>query len=126
MVGSGPRRSITLKSWVRRWLGKSPARRRTRALPLIQSAGTLVAGKYEALYQYLEKRYASSVVLTFAQIEDLLGFPLADSARVDPDWWSNDDPRDPRLAQSMAWTRASRMATVNLGAQTVLFERIQV
>ena len=82
-------------------------------------------GKYEGLYQYLEKRYANSVVLTFAQIEDLLGFRLADSARADPEWWSNDDPQNPRLAQSRAWTQASRTATVNLGAQTVLFERIQ-
>ena len=124
-MGSGTRRSTGLKSWLRRWLDKSPAQSQVRALPLIQSAGTLIGGKYEALYQYLEKRYANSVVLTFAQIEDLLGFPLADSARVDPDWWSNDDPREPRLAQSRAWTRASRRATVNLGAQTVLFERIQ-
>jgi hypothetical protein len=29
-------------------------------------------GEYELLYQYLENRYANTVVLTFAQIEDLL------------------------------------------------------
>ena len=34
-------------------------------------------GKYKSLYQYLENRYANTVVLTFAQIEDLLGFTLA-------------------------------------------------
>ena len=84
-----------------------------------------MADKYEALYEYLEKRYANSVVLTFAQIEDLLGFPLADSARVDREWWSNEDPHDPRQPQSAAWTRASRTATPNLGAQTVRFERAQ-
>ena len=82
-----------------------------------------MADKYEGLYEYLEKRYADSVVLTFAQIEDLLGFPLSPSARVDREWWSSEDPHDPRRAQSRAWTRASRTATPNLGAQTVRFER---
>ena len=33
-------------------------------------------GTYQSLYEYLEHRYANTVVLTFAQIEDLLGFPL--------------------------------------------------
>ena len=38
--------------------------------------------KYKALYEYLDNRYANTVVLTFAQIEDLLGFTLPDPARV--------------------------------------------
>jgi hypothetical protein len=87
--------------------------------------GPIMADKYEGLYKYLEKRYANSVVLTFAQIEDLLGFPLADAARIDRGWWSNDAPHGPQQAQSRAWTRASRIATPNLGAQTVRFERAQ-
>ena len=49
-------------------------------------------GKYQALYQYLENRYANTVVLTFAQIEDLLGFPLPDSAHVHQEWWANNRP----------------------------------
>jgi hypothetical protein len=85
----------------------------------------VIPDKNDGLYQYLEKRYANSLVLTFAQIEDLLGFPLAAAARVDRVWWSNDDLDDPQRPPSKAWTRASRTATVNLGAQTVLFERIQ-
>ena len=51
-------------------------------------------GKYQPLYQYLENRYANTVVLTFAQIEDLLGFTLPDSARVHQAWWANNDPND--------------------------------
>ncbi|MBA2260907.1 MAG: hypothetical protein H0W18_18620 [Acidobacteria bacterium] len=34
------------------------------------------------------------MVLTFAQIEDLLGFTLPDSARVHQEWWANKDPND--------------------------------
>ena len=83
-------------------------------------------GKYEALYEYLEHRYANTVVLTFAQIEALLGFTLPDSAHVDQEWWGNKDPNDNTPhPQSRAWTLASRTATPNLQAQTVVFERAQ-
>ena len=82
-------------------------------------------GKYKALYQYLESRYANRVVLTFAQIEDLLGFTLPDSARVHPEWWANKDPNDTPPPHSRSWTLASRTATPNLQAQTVVFERAQ-
>ena len=82
-------------------------------------------GKYTALYQYLANRYADTVVLTFAQIEDLLGFPLPDAARVDHAWWANIGPNDTHQPQSRSWTLASRTATPNLQAQTVVFERAQ-
>ena len=38
--------------------------------------------EYRALYAYLEHRYASVVVLTFEQIEGLLGFALPTPART--------------------------------------------
>ena len=82
-------------------------------------------GKYKSLYQYLENRYANTVVLTFAQIEDLLGFMLPDSARVHQEWWAKADPNDTRHLHSRSWTLASRTATPNLRAQTVVFERAQ-
>jgi hypothetical protein len=82
-------------------------------------------GKYKLLYQYLENRYANTVVLTFAQIEDLLGFTLPDSARVDQAWWANEDPNDSSPSHSRSWTLASRTATPNLPAKTVVFERAQ-
>ena len=83
----------------------------------------LVPGKYKALYEYLDNRYANTVVLTFAQIEDLLGFTLPDSARVDHAWWANNGPDDTPPHQSRSSTLASRTATPNLQAQTVVFER---
>jgi hypothetical protein len=77
------------------------------------------------LYQYLEKRFANTVVLTFTQIEDLLGFALPESAQVDQQWWANDDHDGERDGQSRSWTLASRTATANLQARTVAFERAQ-
>ena len=81
------------------------------------------AGEYQLLYKYLRDRYANRVVLTFAEIEDLLGFALPDPARLQQEWWTGSDPIAPRSAQSDAWRLASRTATVNLVAQSVVFER---
>ena len=82
-------------------------------------------GKYKALYAYLDNRYANTVILTFAQIEDILGFTLPDSAGVDQTWWANDSPNDTAQPQSRSWTLARRTATPNLQAHTVVFERAQ-
>ena len=79
--------------------------------------------QYVALFNYLDGRYADRVVLTFGQIEDLLGFSLPDLARLSADWWTNPDPNTtlPRLADT--WLLANRTAQPNLIALTVVFER---
>ena len=82
------------------------------------------AGKYRWLYEYLENRYANTVVLTFGQIEDLLGFSLPDLARTDQEWWTIADISTTGARCSDAWTLASRTARPNLMAQTVEFERV--
>ena len=50
--------------------------------------GASCPGQYLLLYKYLENRYADTVVLTFAEIEDLLGFPLPEQARLQQEWWT--------------------------------------
>jgi hypothetical protein len=82
-----------------------------------------MSGKYLLLYQYLENRYANTVVLTFAEIEDLLGFRLPDLARLHKEWWTNADPNTDQPGYSDSWILASRTARPNLLAQTVVFER---
>ena len=82
-----------------------------------------VPAEYRPLHKYLEERYAENLVLTFAEIEDLLGFPLPDSARVTPEWWATADAVASRTPQSRSWTEASRTAQANLAAQIVLFQR---
>src|SRR3979490_2618339 len=54
-----------------------------------KAPGRVMTGKYLLLYKYLENRYANTVVLTFAEIEDLLGFTLPDQARVQREWWTD-------------------------------------
>ena len=83
--------------------------------------GRVMSGKYLLLYKYLENRYASTVVLTFAEIEDLLGFPLPEPARLHEEWWTDVDVPVPNYSDS--WILASRTAKPNLMARTVVFER---
>ena len=85
--------------------------------------GCAMSGKYLSLYKYLENRYANTVVLTFAEIEDLLGFTLPDLARLQQEWWTNADPNIAAPSYSHSWTLASRTARPNLLAQTIVFER---
>jgi hypothetical protein len=82
-----------------------------------------MTGTYAMLYQYLENRYADTVVLTFAQIEDLLGFPLPDEARREREWWIDADAVDVEPRHSDAWKLARRTALPNLPAQIVAFDR---
>jgi hypothetical protein len=83
------------------------------------------SGKYLALYRYLENRYADVTVLTFGQIEDLLGFALPPLARTHLGWWAA-RATNADAAHSAAWTLAGRTATPNFLAGTVLFERTAV
>lgn len=81
--------------------------------------------EYESLYRYLDNRFADIVVLTFAQIESLIGFALPDLARHRPDWWATPEAGASASMQSRSWGEASRTATPNLAAQSVTFERVE-
>jgi hypothetical protein len=80
-------------------------------------------GEYRLLHEYLKNRFADRVVLTFSQIEDILGSSLPGVAWVERSWWEHSEPGSQRTRQSDAWTQAGRSASVNLLAQCVLFER---
>ena len=81
-----------------------------------------VSGKYQLLHKYLEERFAGTVVLTFAEIEDLLGFTLPGQARLQSEWWTAED-RVAGSPQSDSWILARRTAVPNMAAHTVAFER---
>jgi hypothetical protein len=83
-----------------------------------------VQAEYLSLHKYLDDRYANTVVLTFGEIEDLLGFTLPDLARLKQEWWASGDADG--SPQSRSWTQASRTAKPNLAAQIVVFERASV
>jgi hypothetical protein len=82
------------------------------------------AGPYRSLFEYLDKRYADTVVLTLQQVEDLLGVALPAVALTDPAWWSNTGTGASDTLWSDAWTLANRTAQPRLQAKTVVFERV--
>jgi hypothetical protein len=80
-----------------------------------------VPAEYLSLYTYLEHRFASIVVLTFEQMEALLGFALPALASTEREWWTDNGARASRHCE--AWVGAGRTAAPNLAARTVTFER---
>jgi len=81
-----------------------------------------VPAAYMPLYTYLDRRYAATVVLTFEQIEALLGFAPPSPAFADAEWWTG--PGDANDRHTAAWTAAHRSAVPQLGARIVAFERL--
>ena len=70
------------------WMKGRGARAIARPVAAVHAAqeARANAGEYQLLYKYLRDRYADRVVLTFAEIEDLLGFALPQQARAQSQW----------------------------------------
>jgi hypothetical protein len=114
---------VVLVSWMKR--RRARLRDRIEQEPVAPKAHRPVtSGKYLTLYTYLEGRYADRVVLSFRQIEDLLGFSLPDLARRNEDWWTLPDPATPSPRYSDSWILAHRTARPNFMALTVVFDRV--
>jgi hypothetical protein len=82
--------------------------------------------EYRPLHKYLRDRYANTVVLTFQEIDDLLGAPLPEAAHRLLAWWTDPQADGSPSEQSLAWTQAGRTATPNFLARTVRFERVSL
>jgi hypothetical protein len=111
-----------MANWLWRWrarvLPPSDAVAETPPAPAVRN----YSGEYRGLYKYLRDRYAHRLVLSFVEIEDLVGFALPGDARLHAEWWGG-SATSPQTDQSDSWILASRTAKVNLMAQNVLFER---
>jgi hypothetical protein len=103
------------------WRRSRSAGKRQKAEYPIPPRKARVPGEYLSLHVYLDQRHASTVVLTFEQVEALLGFALPASAHTERNWWVGPALFSDRHAD--AWTEARRTATPNLSARTVSFER---
>ena len=110
-----------LRDFIRRW-GSGRDVAPVPAAEAAPQAKPRTRAEFPAFHGYLEQRYADLVVLTFGQIEDLLGSRLPDRARVDAGWWAGSESDTARYA--MAWRQAGRTARPNLPAGHVAFERI--
>jgi hypothetical protein len=78
-------------------------------------------GKYEPLTHYLEKRGGETWDAEFAEVEQILGFPLPRSAHDYPAWWANQQPGH---SQTRGWRDAGwETGQVDLAAKRVRFRR---
>ena len=84
---------------------------------------SITSGPYRVFFEYLENRYANRLVLTFTQIEDLLGSALPAEAHLDSGWWTDAEVDLGQPRRSDCWLLARRTATPNLPARVVTFAR---
>ena len=113
---------MDLRRWISaRWRRTASVSERMSIAPT-PGVRPRVRDGYLPLYTYLEHRYASIVILTFEQMEALLGFALPDAARLEPAWWTGIAAQG--AGDGNAWTAAKRTATPNLPARHVRFERL--
>ena len=82
-----------------------------------------VSPEYHSLFAYLDHQHASTVVLSFFEMESLLGRPLPPIARSDDGWWTAAATQSSRQAE--AWTEAGRTARPNFPSRNVVFERLR-
>jgi len=111
----------TLREWMRRRPGLDALSQRHPPMFPTECASRVPA-EYRSLHAYLEHRHAGVVVLTFEQIESLLGVALPAPASTQRDWWMDAAVRTNRHTE--AWLDAGRTAAPNLSARTVTFERV--
>ena len=90
--------------------------------PIVDAKPFFGPAEYLPLHKYLRDRYADTVVLTFSEIEALLGFSLPAPARRQPEWWTDDGVAP--TAPSRCWRQARRTVKANFDSQTAVFERV--
>lgn len=74
---------------------------------------------YAPLQNYLSSRAESSIVMTYAEIESLLGRRLPPTAYGDHrrQWWANTETH----SQALAWLRANRKTKLDAALDRVTF-----
>lgn len=78
--------------------------------------------KYDPLGDYLSERRSDTCVLTFFQVEEIIGAALPPSARKDGPWWGNDRTH----TQACSWLRAGwKVDQTHLEEKRVRFARIK-
>lgn len=77
-------------------------------------------GVYDPLQKYLRRQRLSELILTFTEIERILGRMLPKSAER-PQWWEN--ATEIRHVQQHAWANAGYNALLLAGQEKVRFVR---
>lgn len=79
--------------------------------------------KYDPLERHLAMQKGDKLILSFRDIEAILGARLPLSAHRYGPWWANEPPDKTRHTQSRAWRLAGWAAFPNLEIEKVTFVR---
>lgn len=83
-------------------------------------------GKYSPLATYLKNSKNDTEVLTFKQIEEIIGSSLPNSALVHREWWANETNPNTRHTQCRGWVSVGwKVDNVVLG-EKVSFKNVRV
>ena len=78
--------------------------------------------KYNVLASFLKTQLTGRVAVTFAEVEEALGFALPASAYAHPAWWSNDPTGH---SQARAWLDAGfETEQVDIAGRRLVFRRV--
>lgn len=80
-------------------------------------------GKNEPLTGELRSARAAEVILSFRQIELVIGAMLPNGARR-PEWWANETDQLAGPVQSRAWLNAGYKASLISGSERVRFQKM--
>ena len=80
--------------------------------------------KYDPLGRHLQSQPGPEVVMTFAEIEGVIGAALPPSAKEYPAWWANETNPDTRHVHSRAWLGAGLKASVDQVRRRVVFRKL--
>lgn len=78
-------------------------------------------GKYYPLYRYLQQQESEKVIISFSQIEEIIGTALPNSAYKHQAWWGN--TRSGTYVQSAAWLEAGFRVDAIAFGETIEFNR---
>ena len=79
-------------------------------------------GKYDPLEGHLRRQKTVTYEMSFRDIERVLGGLLPKRAHS-PEWWANAQTPGTRHVHCKAWLRAGYLATPQIHAERVRFER---
>ena len=80
-----------------------------------------VSDKYRALAEYLYERWDKKIVLSYEEIESILGFKLPPTAyKLPQSYWANTMTH----SYATSWLSVGYKARINSEAKTVTFERL--
>lgn len=79
-----------------------------------------IGDKYRPLAEYLYEKWDKKIILTYSEIEEILGFPLPKTAHNYPhSFWANTETH----SYAFSWLAIGYKAKVEYETRTVIFER---